>query len=533
MANILLPEIFDETRRVYSLLDLGKIDDAVSLTLELENRVTEYKDEFEADLCRRYVAPCLIDIGFAHSNKEMVLRGTKYLEEIWLKNKTINETTSDYFYNIANGYYAAWNMDASHALTEGIEAEEHKKARHFYRLTLEYQIFDENQIALISQAWTNYGNCLDAIGRCAEAIDAYDKALNLNPNMGMALGNKAIALIHIAPLMNGMVHRYYLEAYYLLEKSLAQKITPEAKVTFHQKLNWLKHLLEAHGDMEAEPVETLQPQNEFHKFICEFNARYGLFLNPVTMLGHEGKAVYSDPMFIERMIVPLDEKDKADRYVTFLNEIKQEYVLGRYFLAQSQYRLDELDVVDKGVVLVYPLDYSLHSIYIQLLKASIKQAISVLDKIAYFIYDYCKLTSPASDRVAFRQLWGGGTKLRKDLNKLKNPYLHALFSLSHDVAKNGDWSAIYEHRDALTHRFLVIHDLWLGDAQPNADIPRDKEGRFLNRAILATKIACAAYMYLILFVALEEEKLASSSTGIMLPMLMTEVDDIFRHHPPN
>jgi hypothetical protein len=73
----------------------------------------------------------------------------------------------------------------------------------------------------------------------------------------------------------------------------------------------------------------------------------------------------------------------------------------------------------------------------------------------------------------------------------------------------------------------------LGDAQPNSDIPREQEIRFLNRVILATKIARAAYMYLILFVALEEEKLASASTGITLPMYSTKLDKEFRHRPAN
>jgi hypothetical protein len=167
------------------------------------------------------------------------------------------------------------------------------------------------------------------------------------------------------------------------------------------------------------------------------------------------------------MYAPLSEPHRVDRYITFLNEIKQDYALGRFLLVQSQYRAEYIDVVDEGVSLFYPLDYSVQSAYVQLLKAAKKQAIAVLDKVAYFIYDYCNLKTPASDRVTFRQLWGGNNKIRKDLQPFASPHLFALFGLAEDVSKRGDWKLIYEHRDALTHRFLVMHEFQLPN-QPNA-----------------------------------------------------------------
>ncbi|NJL54426.1 hypothetical protein HC928_03970 [bacterium] len=268
-------------------------------------------------------------------------------------------------------------------------------------------------------------------------------------------------------------------------------MTSEAKQGFKSKIEQITShsgCTYRNEEMEPEKIESLDPQSDFHKFLCDFCVSHALFLSPVTMLGEDDRKFYGDPVFIEHMTVGLNERDKADRYVTFLNEIKQEYILGRYFLVQSQFSIPELDVVDEGVLLVYPLDYSLHSVYIQLLKASLKQAISVLDKVAYFLYDYCKMKTPASDKVSFLQIWGGGDRLPKQLRSFENPYLLALFYLARDVAKSGEWNFIYQHRNALTHRFLVLHDMDLGQQQANSDIPRAQEDNFTNQVIFATKL---------------------------------------------
>jgi len=53
--------------------------------------------------------------------------------------------------------------------------------------------------------------------------------------------------------------------------------------------------------MRPEEIEGVKPKSIFHRFLCSFCARYGLFLNPVTLLGDDGKAFYGDPMFISTM----------------------------------------------------------------------------------------------------------------------------------------------------------------------------------------------------------------------------------------
>ena len=54
-----------------------------------------------------------------------------------------------------------------------------------------------------AQALNNLGNILNHIGRFVEAIEAWDRALALVPNMAMANGNRGIGLSHDAAGLHG------------------------------------------------------------------------------------------------------------------------------------------------------------------------------------------------------------------------------------------------------------------------------------------------------------------------------------------
>ncbi len=521
-----LKHVFDVTRQAMELFDKGKIDDAKAKTLLAESHQTAFTDPKEKAQCRQIVAGCLVDIGFAANDKDMVARGTQYFQE-WVDQYGVPDDVEMNYYNLANGYSDLWKFHSADHLKNGVDADEHKRARHYY-----YQATQHIRLREFAcQLWTNYGNILDSIGRHVEAIDAYDHALRINPSMAMALGNKALALSYLAPTMRGYTHLFYLEAIRLLEQALHQPLYPDAKTEFQREREKLNYVLEKHGhELTPEKVQGIEPITDFHRFLCEFCAEHTLFLSPVTFLGAEGKAFYGDPMFISSIHVKLDEQGRFERYATFLNEIKQDYILGRYFLVQSQYASAEIDAVDEGVTLIYPLDYSLNSSYIQLLKAARKQAIDVLDKVAFFIYDYSGIQRKglSFDTVSFLKLFEEKGSLT-DFGDFYNWSLFALMTLAHDCSKNGDWNIFYQHRHALTHRFLILHDIAVPPS--TNDLPRVWEPDFLNQTTLAFQVAKAAVMYLILFVERHENKRRSQSTGLSMPMNATPVEGVFRHRP--
>lgn len=529
MTEIMLASIFEQAQQIYQLYDNGEIEAAKTKTLEVEAKRSTFTTDQERVICGGYIAPCLVDIGHAVKDKNMVQRGTDYFREWSEKAADPNELSSAY-YNLANGHFTLWKFDAEKLIKDAIDHDNHRLARHFYREAINHLKPHHFEKGLACELWTNYGNALDVIGRTAEAISAYDVALRVNPNMGMALGNKGVAITYLAPLMYGHTHLFYLEALALLEKSLAQNVTQEARAGFSRKLEHLKEFLEKHGEMKPEKISGIAPSSDFHKFLCDFSARHGLYLNPVSFLSAHDQTFFGDPMFISTMFAKIEDDNKFDRYVTFLNEIKQDYILARYFLAQSQFETDDLSSVDEGVSLFYPLDYSLQSVYIQMLKAANVQAIAVLDKIAFFIYDYCNLKTPPPNQVSFSNIWGGNEKIRHDLNDFASPPLFALFALARDLSRQGDWYSIYEYRNALTHRFLVLHDMQIS-RQTNADIPRAQLDTFINNTIMTLKIARSAVMYLILFVEHQENATRSDKNGITMPIFGTPIEGIFRHRP--
>ena len=51
------------------------------------------------------------------------------------------------------------------------------------------------------KALTDAGNSYDIVGRHIDALDQYEQALRIDASFGMALGNRGVALLNVAPLM--------------------------------------------------------------------------------------------------------------------------------------------------------------------------------------------------------------------------------------------------------------------------------------------------------------------------------------------
>ena len=523
--------IMDQIHAASQALSANDLGEAARLISEAESVLSTITDANYALSVRANLGGVMIDLGSWTKDEDLLTRGTQYAMEI-LAAVPQDKLTVAHFYNAANGYSAQWDMRKANALDEGVIDQSHLEAKKFFRKALDIadsQPFDV-EADLRHQLLVNYANCLDSVSRSVEAIPFYNRVIRSAPHMGQALGNKGITLHHLAPLAWGHTHLFLLEAHRLIGDALRCPLDEQALRVFRTHYQVIGNIIEAHG-IVPEQFTSSEPISPFHEFLRQFCARHELFLTPTTLVGNEQTAIYGDPMFISRMVAPLADDSKFDRYVTFLNQIKQDYVMARYLLIQSQYRSDVVDAIDHDVDLYYPLDYSLHSTYIQMLRTALKLAIDVLDKIAYFIRDYCNVTSVTERQVDFQRIWAdqnSPTHLRPELATRKNPYLVALFDLALDLKKDGYYSYINEHRNAMTHRFMVVHDMMV--AETNADIPRILLRSLLKECILAMRLARAAVMYLILFVEMEEEKLTNPDS-IYGPILGTPVDGVLRWTP--
>ena len=129
------------------------------------------------------------------------------------------------------------------------------------------------------RAATNIANILEKYGRNYEALYAYEKVIKFNPNFGMALGNKAIALeyyIRLAPQQSLVLLN---QSYLLLKQALKDEKIPEiagpyAAKFFEKKLIAIESYFKK---LNYTPKVSQPPQNitKYQQFILDNN----LFLN--------------------------------------------------------------------------------------------------------------------------------------------------------------------------------------------------------------------------------------------------------------
>ena len=267
-------------------------------------------------------------------------------------------------------------------------------------------------------------------------------------------------------------------------------------------------LIQRHGKITPESYKSSEVKSKFHQFSRDFCIQHQLYLTPATFVGKRNDLIHGDPMFISTIIVPLNDDITINRYITFLNQIKQDFVLARHFLIQSHYRSAIVDTIDKDVILYDPLDYSMHNAYIQFLKMSLKLTVDTFDKIAQFLREYCDIPIDPKTETNFRNIWvQDKTKkiLRPEFVRRQNKLLFALYDLSLDLQKGGYFENIYNYRNSLTHRFLVVHEMMTPEDQTivTSRISRDE---LVEVTITAMNLLRAAVMYLIVFVDTEERK---------------------------
>ena len=130
---------------------------------------------------------------------------------------------------------------------------EKKKQMYFFRKSislLELQVCDNPDLFLcadtyLTNAYVNYGNVLCECGRIIAAIDQYKKAIELQPEFGMALGNlgKAYKNYSIMEFDTGHQEYFHHFSYRFFTKALEctnLNTYPEAKRFFKEQAEQFK-----------------------------------------------------------------------------------------------------------------------------------------------------------------------------------------------------------------------------------------------------------------------------------------------------
>lgn len=290
------------------------------------------------------------------------------------------------------------------------------------------------------QILTNLGNLFSHIGRFSEALLYWHKALRITPNFPMAVGNIGFGLFHYAKALYdaGQQSVFFKFTYKYLTDSLELDISPRAKQSFSAIA---KNLEERFNNKQLKDLKGLgdyslgktKDEQKYRKW-CLNNR---LFLNPINDITIESIAAH-DCLLLPTMTLKFYQPPV---YQTIFNQLKQEFVSGRFFLFEGITQKSK-HFSDKGNLQMDTLDYATYSFSIEKVKIAFRMCYSILDKIGYLLNEYMDLGF-TPDQVSFRKIWYIYKNKKPDglnpkITETKNWALRGLFWLSMDLYEKND-----------------------------------------------------------------------------------------------
>ncbi len=399
----------------------------------------------------------------------------------------------------------------------------------------------------LCQIYTNLGNLLDHIGRFVEAVWYYDKALAIDPNFGMAMGNKGFALTNYGRTLydHGHASIFLKIAHGLIKEALKLPLEPGASEGFSQKIKWVESVLKP--EFLSAPIDltnSTMGRTKAEKAYRLWCLRERLFINPLNDLGNHPIA-NRDVLMTPSIVVEFDEGPTLH---AFFNALKQEYVSAR-FLLYDGINAPGPHFSDRDVRLYDTLDYPAYGLATEKIKIAFRMAYSIFDKIAFFLNHYLKLHIP-DRQTALRTLWYQEQKqtkpLRPEFQTRQNWPMRGLYWLSKDLytsdpgfreAIEPEARNLNKYRNHLEHKYLKLHMKdWAGpvDTQDTAgkaiedslafSVYRDD---FEHSTISIMRLARAALIYLSLAVHIEERNKSKSpdANTVIVPMHMDIWED--------
>ena len=456
--------------------------------------VTKLEESKEKNLASYYLAPLYIDIGAAKEDAHMVLKGIDLIEknfDAWSKIGAPDNMR----YNLGNGYLFYHDITGERYLNTKIVLLE---AKNNYRNALLVENMDS---ILKARILTNLGNVYSKTGRYIDALDCYDLALREDPDFGLAIINKGTSLIEYSSLTK--------------EASKKDNLNPADLENINKWIGYLekkygKDTLNKPHDSELTMGEEVSIEG-FSKLFCLMNK---LYLNTCNYCQKCNSAI-GDTILLNGMVSEIStgfEDAPYLKYSSFLNEIKMNYVSSRLYLILSQHAYSNLEFIDNTVSLVNTLSYESQNINTQLLKDAFSNFYNILDKIAYFINDYCKLGIKERG-INFKSIWYSECNDNKILLRnldFDNDGLTALLDINEDL-RWGKENELTEPRNALTHRFLKVKLFSINEG----DID---ERDLYEKTLELAKIVRNAIIYLMRVVDYEESKKKSEVT-LEVPLL--------------
>jgi hypothetical protein len=401
------------------------------------------------------------------------------------------------------------------------------------------------------QIQTNLGNQLNTLGRFVDALPVWNRALEIDPHFGMALGNRGYGLYRYAQSLHDKRQAVIFAAF--AHRDLSAALEPkaryegyhhkDAKALFARKQREIEKRIDAKKVLRSfRPNAYELGRSRQERKYREWALYERLFLNPLNDLG-PFPIVARDSFSVPDFVTGLDEPPTL---IGLFNQIKQEFVYGRWMLFEGIHTRD-MHFSDREVVLYNTLDYPSYALAVEKVKAAFRIGYSLLDKIAFFLNDYAKLRVPTNG-VYFKNLWYVGQDarervIRPELVQLDNLPLRGLYWLTKDFFDpklqdviEPEAQALYAIRNSLEHRYLTVHEILPTRAKSGKrpDLWTDRlaysvqREDFERKTLHLFRLVRAAIIYLSLGMHREEKRRRKGDTSKIMPMPLDRWLDRFK-----
>ncbi len=409
-------------------------------------------------------------------------------------------------------------------LVEKYNEDIEKKSIYYYNYAINIlektELREENKpyiYPVMMNAYVNYGNALENIGRISSSIEYYKKALKINKENKMALGNLSISYIEYAMLLYDHGHRdFFNKAAYdglkkLFELSFSKEdlINKSAILKFEGYLKSFSEEYIQYLNTRKYDLEITEYEEEELKY-RQWASKNNLFLNPLNDLYHDIRIAY-DIIHLPNMFVEIGEKPI---YHGMYNQFKEEYIYLRYLFYEATQSNRVTHYADRDNLLLELYDLPLYSIRLEKLKTVFRQLYSMFDKIAYFINSYYELGIPER-KVSFKNIWNEKLTVKNKLNIEDNFMLKTLYWTSKEIYSNDSFSTnslaeeIDVIRNHLEHKYVKIYFDGYEIDSIEKDDPLAKyiaEEKIENMTMYLMKLIREIIINLSLMVNIEENK---------------------------
>ncbi len=392
----------------------------------------------------------------------------------------------------------------------------------YLRRAVSHPEFDQIPKILRCKCLNNLGNRLRVAGRAIDALECWSRTLEVQPNFGMALCNRAMILANYAEALEDPGEQALF--WWVAHKEASAALAPTAiytavrdeatRIVTKTLKEWIESVLDMKGiaadgrdPLAGQDAAATEEERGYRQW-CLVNCLYLYTLND---LGPHTVAT-TDSTVLATHVVPVDS---PDIFQSFFGQMKQEYVSARWLLYEGL-TVKTPHFSDRDVRLQATEPRPSLSLAIEKVKLAYRISYSLFDKVSFFMNAYMELGIPV-EQVSFRRLWrtGKNQPIRREFDLTGNWGFCALYWLAKDFfEKENDEVAepqargLNDIRNHLEHKYLrvtVAESLTVPPLDLALMVSREQ---FEKKAIHLLKLARSALLYLFIGVGFEERRRA-------------------------